>query len=163
MRLINNKKQSSDVEKIIDCLNLKNQPYEIKEDAMSLVGALLPITVFCVSGEFLEMPEVMAMCALSFYPSIFMVLAGTQLAYKKHQNKVYKAKKTYDDFSNECVDFLSGEEKSKLLANVDKFENEPQIIEQMANRIKIANARRNAKFISKYDYKKQLDFLGLSK
>ncbi len=160
MKLINNnKQQSSDVKKIIDCLNLKNQPYEIKEDAMSLVGAMLPITVSCVGGEFFEMPEVMAMCALSFYPSISMVLAGTQLAYKKHQNKVYKAKKAYDDFLTECVDFLSEEEKSKLLANADKFENELQTIEQMANKIKIANARRNAKFITKYDYKKQLEFV----
>ena len=159
MKLLGKKQESEDVKNIIKVLGLKNKPYEIKEDAMSLVGALLPITVFCVSGEFLVMPEVMAMCALSFYPSMFMAVAGTQLAYKKHQNKVYKAKKTYEDFSNECVDFLSEEEKSKLLANADKFENEPQTIEQMANRIKIANARRNAKFISKYDYKRQLNEL----
>ena len=159
MKLISNKRQSNDVKNIIKCLNLKEEAYEVKEDIISLTGVLLPITALSISGLCFGTVEAAALSTISLLPSMALILVGAQSSNKKHQNKVCKANRTYNDLSNKEVDVLSDEEKSRLLANAEIFENDPQTIEQMANRIKIANARRNAKFISKYDYKKQLEFV----
>lgn len=158
MKLINKKNRNDDVQKIIKILGIKNHPYEIKEEVVGLVGAFLPITAFCVGGAMLEASEAFALTAYSFLLAFAMILIGSNSAMKKERTKVACAKMTYSEVPKTIVNFLTDEEKQKLLANADLFESDKQTVLEMANVVKIANARRNARHISKAQYKNIIDF-----
>ena len=158
MKLFNKKQQSEDVKNIIEILNLKNQPYEIKEDAVCFMGIMLPITTLCVTNALIGQLESFIALSFSFFPSFAMIVLGAKYANLEEERKRFKASKTYANFDYEYVDYLTQEEKQKLLDNSNKFESDSKTIEQMANNVKIANARRNAKYISKEEYRKQLNF-----
>ena len=145
--------KDKNTETMIKDFNLKAQPYEIKENLISAIGLVLPITTFCVTLiSKVSVPLSVMLTVFSLLPSAVMMRYGVEHADYKHMNKVYKANDLYDKKEVE----LSDEELNKISKYSKENNIEFEKLQSKVKKMKALKIRRDARDISAYSYSEEM-------
>lgn len=154
MKLISSKKKS-DVENLVDIYGLKPEPYETKENLITVAGVLLPLATFCATVTTFDPAIVAGVTAYSLLPSLALMLYGDSKAYNKHNAKLRKADDYYRD---ESIANISEVLADNIKFNAKDFNHDLNDFPQdelfkKASKLNALKIRRDARDITDYQYK----------